>query len=315
MSQEFKVGDRVRFIRYDRYYTPSLEHRIGLTGTIIGWRNSVEVQVEFDEVINGHDCGGLCKDGYGQNMYPKDLELINEFKVGDRVQFKTWEELEKIGKISAEGDVVLNGRMGFPKAMKHLCGTYATIKSIKTKVDNVELKDFTASGDTHWHFSLDMLKLATNKEIEWGSIVRVKENGKIAVVTFIDTDGIPYKVHFKDNDDYDWCNKDEIELISSVEPTKTTEPVKTEPVKVIPKDNGLSCEVNHILNNLQDYRYLARDYSGKLFAYKDMPSIDICGTQFYSKAGYKEVLQRDLFGFIKWENSPMEINKILKGGN
>lgn len=72
--KRFKIGDRVRLISIDGDYNSRL--KIGATGVIKNFYNgSYDYKVEFDEYFNGHSCGGVCKDGHGQNIYDKDLEL------------------------------------------------------------------------------------------------------------------------------------------------------------------------------------------------------------------------------------------------
>ena len=88
------------------------------------------------------------------------------FKVGDRVQFKTWEEMEKefgCTKDELEFETYINCKFAFIEDMKHLCGTFATIRNIDDY--SVKLKDFTAEGDTDWSFSLDMLKPVEEKGV------------------------------------------------------------------------------------------------------------------------------------------------------
>lgn len=80
-----------------------------------------------------------------------------KFKVCDRVQFKTWEEMEKEFGLDEEGDI--NCRNRFTTDMKHLCGTFATVKSILSE-HAVKLNNFTAAGETEFFFSDDMLKHA-----------------------------------------------------------------------------------------------------------------------------------------------------------
>lgn len=77
-----------------------------------------------------------------------------KFKVGDRVQFKTWEEMEKEFKSDSYGILCDND---FTLKMRHLCGTQATIESIDGD-SCVKLKDFTAIGDIDWGYSTDMIK-------------------------------------------------------------------------------------------------------------------------------------------------------------
>lgn len=85
----------------------------------------------------------------------------HEFKVGDRVQFKTWEEMEKEFGVDCSGDI----KNDFVTSMKHLCGTYATIETIGLN-GNIKLNDFSAKGDTQWVYSTDMIKPAEN-EPKW----------------------------------------------------------------------------------------------------------------------------------------------------
>ena len=91
----------------------------------------------------------------------KPEEPKHKFKVGDRVQFKTWEEMEKEFGCNEFGDIKVYWR--FSSEMKFLCGTYATIESINNSGD-CDLKDFTANGEANkWFYCLDMLKPAVNE--------------------------------------------------------------------------------------------------------------------------------------------------------
>lgn len=106
---------------------------------------------------------------YLQARFEKEIEKDekpkeHEFKVGDRVQFKSWEEMEnKYGLDSRAGQATIKTNPRFLNSMSYLCGTYATIKEIKEN-GVVELKDFT-TGYTNdlFSYSLDMLKPATNE--------------------------------------------------------------------------------------------------------------------------------------------------------
>lgn len=102
----------------------------------------------------------------------KEKTQKHEFKVGDRVQFKSWEEMEREftspwfwGRSTY---FFLPGDFIFGQAMKYLCGTYATIKEI-TIDGKVILTDSTSNqgniGD--WNYSLDMLKPAVNEPKHW----------------------------------------------------------------------------------------------------------------------------------------------------
>lgn len=77
-----------------------------------------------------------------------------EFKVGDRVQFKSWKEMEKEFGVDCDGNI---DKIGFVKSMKYLCGTLATIDYIYDSMNIIKLKDFTSEG-RNWSYSTDMIK-------------------------------------------------------------------------------------------------------------------------------------------------------------
>lgn len=85
-----------------------------------------------------------------------------KFKPGDRVQFKTWEEMEKEFGTYASGDI--RTKILFSEQMRHLCGTFATIERINGK--HIYLKEFTAKGDIGWVYYTDMLKPAKTEKYE-----------------------------------------------------------------------------------------------------------------------------------------------------
>lgn len=95
---------------------------------------------------------------YGKEPFPKAEEKKNPknepFKVGERVQFKTWSEMEKEFGVDFIGSI--NCEYSFTRTMRCLCGTYATIKEIDGK--RVYLKNFSSKGSNHWNFSTDMIK-------------------------------------------------------------------------------------------------------------------------------------------------------------
>lgn len=66
----FEVGDRVTVL--EEYGTvgygdeTSYKERTGLSGTVcVPADKYTEVGIRFDEFMNGHDCDGHCKLGYG----------------------------------------------------------------------------------------------------------------------------------------------------------------------------------------------------------------------------------------------------------
>lgn len=100
-------------------------------------------------------------------VYMYDYEPKKEdsqFKVGDRVQFKSWEEMAKEYKLVNEwGDTYLDMKPAiFNTKMKHLCGTYATIEKIYNN-GRIELTNFTADSNTLWAYTIYMIKPATDE--------------------------------------------------------------------------------------------------------------------------------------------------------
>lgn len=102
-----------------------------------------------------------------------------EFKVGDRVRIKSWEQMEKEFGIS-HGDIPC--KCGFNSEMRHLCGRTATISEINDY--KVKLKDWSdAGGKIHWFFSTDMIELVdtskfTKSDLQEGDIVTDREGCK-----------------------------------------------------------------------------------------------------------------------------------------
>ena len=71
----FRVGNRIRAI-VDH---PEGNHHIheGDTGVVLA-SNSNYTKVRWDHDVHGHDCDGLCEDGYGWNVYNSTIELDRE---------------------------------------------------------------------------------------------------------------------------------------------------------------------------------------------------------------------------------------------
>ncbi len=249
----FKVGDRVVAIR-------SFDGNIkkGYAGKVVETR-SCQICVEYDKYVSGHSCNGAGKYGHCWWADKKHFKLEErEFKVGDRVQFKSWEELKTERKEDEIGGLdVLDGRKGhyFNRRMKHLCGTFATIRSISKQF--VELEDFTSMSNTDWGYSIDMIKLADEQ------------------------------------------------------PEKPEQAKKPKKIKQKISNSTISIDERKILISISK-TYIARDIDGRLFAYQERPVIDIGGKQFYSSQPYKEILQRELFNFIKFTNSPLRIEDLIK---
>lgn len=82
-----------------------------------------------------------------------------EFHVGDRVQIKSWEEMEHVD--------------GFIKSMKHLCGRTATIKSINDEA--ITLTDWSNEINTAWTYHINMVK-KVNENVKTTTIVINKQD-------------------------------------------------------------------------------------------------------------------------------------------
>lgn len=86
---------------------------------------------------------------------PVKEESKTVFQVGQRVQFKTWEEMEKEFGLNLCGSI--DCKFAFPENMKDLCGTQATIKKFDSD-GTIILTDCENSNAVSWSISADMLK-------------------------------------------------------------------------------------------------------------------------------------------------------------
>lgn len=99
----------------------------------------------------------------------KQTEQPHQFRAGDRVRFKTWEQMEKEFGLDENGDIRTIAR--FSKLRKHLCGTFATIDSLTGSY--VGLRVFSAQEEDHYLCTLDMIEPSPYFH---GKVVCVKSN-------------------------------------------------------------------------------------------------------------------------------------------
>lgn len=102
-----------------------------------------------------------------------DIRKIDQheepFKVGDRVRFRSWDDMEsEFGVDPKTGSINIRGKIYFDKYMRPLCKTYATIESIRVCRDGllrVELSKSSSNEDVfnYSSFSTDMLEPASTK--------------------------------------------------------------------------------------------------------------------------------------------------------
>ena len=131
-----------------------------------------------------------------------------EFKVGDRVRIKTWEQMKKEFGENFDGEI--NCRPCFTEYMKHLCGRTASIDEIYGT--DVVLTNWSDSSNTRrWCLSTDMIELVdtskfTKSDLQEGDIVTDREGNKSIFLddelygTTIDLDGLTDEL--KDDKDY-----------------------------------------------------------------------------------------------------------------
>lgn len=106
------------------------------------WDRSELEKIFLDDLIDD-----LIDDINEHEKCNKDKKQSHQFKIGDRVRFKTWEQLRE--ELGSHRGCMVNG-------MKHLCGTYATITKIKG--DMVELTDFSTQENGDWIYFADMIE-------------------------------------------------------------------------------------------------------------------------------------------------------------
>lgn len=117
----------------------------------------------------------------------------DEFKVGDRVEIKTWDEMEKEYGTATWGEIS-HGDTCFCGTMKHLCGRTATITEIDEDRYFLDFDD--KSGDIEWYYTAWMLKKSDKPKPE---VTEIKVGDKVTVVNYkkaYDT----YAQWFIDND-------------------------------------------------------------------------------------------------------------------
>lgn len=93
-----------------------------------------------------------------------------KFKVGDRVQIKRLEEMEKEYGLDKDGVITpYDAEISFVSAMRFLCGAFATVECVD-KYGTIKLKDFIPDNKSKWKldfsFAEFMLKPAKTEKYE-----------------------------------------------------------------------------------------------------------------------------------------------------
>lgn len=209
----------------------------------------------------------------------------HDFKVGDRVQFKSWEEMEKEFGLNDDGNICISPC--FAHHMKHLCGTYATILRIVGR--SVTLKDFSASGKTDWCYIVDMLKPAKDEpKFKVGDKMRVKDKASLLYSQTVTILQLPEEKCEK------YTVKNEFGTLDFFREGQL-EPY-TEPRWTFTEDEKV------ILRNLpKECKWIARDADNELGVFTDKPKkCEIDWNEGYAE-GYI-YLFKHIFQSIKWED-------------
>lgn len=131
-----------------------------------------------------------------------------EFKIGDRVRIRQWEDMEKEFGIDLDGDIMTGWY--FTKGMRHLCGREAIITEIYGK--GVKLDFDNKTGDVDWSYTTDMIEKVedtemTKKDLENGMVVETRDGDrylvieKSGVINFMNLDGTNHFVEKRMEDD------------------------------------------------------------------------------------------------------------------
>ena len=175
-EEPFKVGDIVEYIsdevsRFDSTCFPPK----GTRGEILeldDHKSDVDycVRVRWEKGTTGGNGEWWCR---VKKLKKVDKSPKYSFKVGDRVRFRSWDDMEREFGMDAAypkgGICIRGGLIYFSHCMRPLCGTYATIETMRkyeTGITEVKLKDFSCK-DTWLRihvFSTDMLEPASTKE-------------------------------------------------------------------------------------------------------------------------------------------------------
>ena len=169
-EEPFKVGDIVEYIsdevsQFDlRYFPPK-----GTRGEILevyDHKSAVSdcVRVRWEKGTTSGNGEWWCR-----VKKLKKVESKYSFKVGDRVRFRSWDDMKReFGVDPTDGSINILNKITFSQYMRPLCGTYATIESMHVCRDGlveVKLKNFSSDNEATIYsvFSTDMLEPASTK--------------------------------------------------------------------------------------------------------------------------------------------------------
>lgn len=169
-EESFKVGDIVEYIsdeisQIDKYFPPK-----GTRGEILELDDHKSAAVDYCVRVRWEK-GTTSGNGewWCRIKKLKKVESKYSFKVGDRVRFRSWDDMESEFGIEPEtGRINIRNKIYFTKYMRPLCETCATIKSMRVRKDGligVELSKSSSNAEAFMYsfFVTDMLEPASLK--------------------------------------------------------------------------------------------------------------------------------------------------------
>lgn len=125
--------------------------------------------------------------------------MKHNFKVGDRVRIRQWEDMAK--ELNKDSEACLKTiTTYFVEQMKHLCGRSAKIKEIKLNGEVKLHKWSDNSGDTKWAFDIDMIEPIEPEQIiitRYGQKVVAKLGKKVGIAKCSPEDKFDFNVGAK----------------------------------------------------------------------------------------------------------------------
>ncbi len=170
-EEPFKVGDIVEYISDEvsqldiKYFPPK-----GTRGEILELDDHKSaavdycVRVRWEKGTTGGNGEWWCR-----VKRLKKVESKYSFKVGDRVRFRSWDDMaSEFGVEPETGRINIRNKIYFTKDMRPLCETCATIKSMRVRKDGligVELSKSSSNAEAFMYsfFVTDMLEPASTK--------------------------------------------------------------------------------------------------------------------------------------------------------
>lgn len=125
---------------------------------------------------------------------------MEEFKVGDRIRIKSWEQMEKEYGLDESGHIDIMPY--FVTGMKNLCGKEAIIKSIESKNEFTKLEDLVDHSTYFWNFCSKMFEHVSTRDTNFkvGDKVRIRDwedmKKEFGVENLEDGENIPCKYSF-----------------------------------------------------------------------------------------------------------------------